>query len=309
MTEHNQPLVLLVDSSDAGTPLLSEELLSRFQVETVSSIAAASQVLESSVINLLVTDHPLPDGTGLDMLGKALGYWPPIPVVFMIAEGDEKTAVTALQKGAADYITKGSTTALRLQQVLSNALARTQAEVLAQQRAREMGVLNVILTALNRELAERPVLDTIVQEVHALMSTDACSIFLLDESGQYLTFRASTRLPVDEETYRVPVDKSIAGRILRQKQGEITADVTKDPDWQHLDVDHLVPTPVKSMLTVPLVSGNEAIGVLQAINKSVDPFLPSDLALMNSIAAVATAAITRGRQYAELQEALKKAAG
>lgn len=307
--DKSRPLVLFVDSSEADKHLLTEEFYEQFQAKNVSSIAAATQELESSLVDLLVTDHQLPDGTGLDMLDQAMGHWPPIPVIFMIDEGDEKSAVVALRQGAADYLTKERSKPLRLIQVLSSALARTQAELLAQQRAREMGVLNVILTALNRELAEKPVLDTIVQEVHALMSTDACSIFLLDGSGEQMTFRASTRLPVHEHAYRVSVDKSIAGRILRQKKGEITPDVTLDPDWQHLDVDHLIPSPVHSMLTVPLISGDEAIGVLQAINKSVGPFLPSDLALMESIAAVATAAIMRGRQYVELQAALQKQAG
>ncbi len=304
MTENNHPLVLLVDDFTGEHPL-AEHLVERFKVKAVATIAAATEVLTSSQVDLLVTGHQLTDGTGLDMLEQAMGYWPPIPVVFMVAEGDEKTAVTALRNGAADYV-QARSSPLRLQQVLINAIARTQAEVLAQQRAREMGVLNVILVALNRELAEKPVLDCIVQEVHALMSTDACSIFLLDKSGEQMAFRASTRLPVHEHAYRVLVDKSIAGRILRQKKGEITLDVSADPDWQHLYVDHLVPTPVQSMLTVPLLVGDEAIGVLQAINKSVGPFLPSDLSLMESIAAVATAAIMRGRQYAELQDALQK---
>ena len=46
--------------------------------------------------------------------------------------------------------------------------------------------------------------------------------------------------------------------------------------------------------------------MLQAINKSVGPFLPSDLALMESIAAVAAAAIERGQQYTALQDMLQK---
>ena len=55
------------------------------------------------------------------------------------------------------------------------------------------------------------------------------------------------------------------------------------------------------MLTVPLLSGDRAIGVLQAINKQVGPFLPTDLALMESIAAIATAAIVRGHRHSELE--------
>jgi GAF domain-containing protein len=116
--------------------------------------------------------------------------------------------------------------------------------------------------------------------------------------------RASTRLPVRDMVLPVPASKSIAGRVAREKKGCITLDVTRDPDWHSLGLGYSV----RSMTTVPLLSSGEAIGVLQAINKSVGPFLPSDLALMESIAAVAAAAIVRGQQYSSLQEMLEKRA-
>ncbi|MBU0705435.1 MAG: GAF domain-containing protein [Chloroflexi bacterium] len=302
MTEQSRSLVLLVDGSEADRRPIRELLVSQYRVAEASTMAVATQVLNSpEQVSLLITYHQLPDGNGLQMLDAALGFWPPIPVIFMIDPGDEKVAAEALKRGAADFIVKGGTPDLRLTQVLANALARSQAEILAKQRAREIGVLNVILTALNRESDEQPVLDTIVEEVHALMGTDACSIFLMDESVIEMSLRASTRLPVHEQAWKVPVVRSIAGRIVRQKQGEITPDVTKDPDFHSLDVDNLIPTPVRSMLTVPLINGTEVIGVLQAINKSVGPFLDTDLSLMESIAAVATAAIIRGRQFHQIQ--------
>lgn len=193
---------------------------------------------------------------------------------------------------------------MRLAQILSTALARSQAEYAAQQRARELGVLNAVLTALNHEVEEEPVLDTIVQEVMALMGTVACSIILVDHDSDQLLLRASTRLPVRDMVLPVPASKSIAGRVVREKAGCITPDVTEDPDWHSLGLEYTV----NSMLTVPLLDGGEAIGVLQAINKSVGPFLPSDLKLMQSIAAVAAAAIVRGQQVAHIQEALHERA-
>jgi GAF domain-containing protein len=238
------------------------------------------------------------------MLDEALSFWPPVPVVFMIDEGDEKTAVEALKQGAANYVTKGRTTDLRLFQVLSDVLARSQAELTAQRRAREMGVLNAVLTSLNRALDEVPVLDTIVQEVMAVIGTEACSIILVDKGSDQLFLRASTRLPVRDMVLPVPASKSIAGRVVREKKGCITGDVTRDPDWHSLGLGYSV----DAMCTVPLMSGGEAFGVLQAINKGVGPFLPSDLELMGAIAAVASAAIMRGRQFSSVQEVLQKRA-
>jgi len=309
MSEHTRPLVLLVDGLATDRIAIREQIVQEYRVADAPTIEAAIQTLiTSGEVNLLLTNHQLPDGSGLRMLDETQGYWPPIPVIFMIDPGGEGAAATALQRGAADYFVKGGTELLRLSRILANALARSRAEVAAQRRAREMGVLNVLLTALNREMDEEPVLDTVVHEVKALMGTDACSIFLMQAGSDQMILRASTRLPVRDMVWPVPASKSIAGRVFRERKGCLTRDVTLDPDWYPLDVGHLISTPVRSMLTVPLLTGNRAIGVLQAINKSVGPFLPSDLSLMEAIAAIATAAIVRGHQFAAMQSALEQAA-
>lgn len=301
--------VLLVDSVEAERRAIRDQLTPQYRVVELATVTAATQALEAAqAVDLLLVAYRLPDGTGLDVLDIALGCWPPVPCILLVEAGEEAAASEALRRGAADYLVKGAIGTLRLSYALSNAYARSQAELAAQQRAREMGVLNVILTALNRQADEEPVLDTIVAEVHALMGTDACSIFLVDEPSDQMFLRASTRLPVRDMVWPVPLSKSIAGRVVQRKKGEITLDVHQDPDWYPLDVEDLIPTPVHSMLTVPLLWENRALGVLQAINKRVGPFLPSDLSLMESIAAIATAAIVRGHQVADLQQALAQQA-
>jgi len=305
MTGREHPLVLLVDGSASDRSAIRRQIEQQYRVAEASTIESATQLLESAGrVSLLLTNHQLPDGAGLQMLDEAMGHWPPVPVIFMIDKGGAKAAAAALQQGAADFVIKESTWALRLTQVLGNALARSRAEASARRRAREMGALNVILTALNRAMDEEPVLDTIVEEVNALMGTDACSVILVDKDSDRMFLRAATNLPARDMVLPVPLSKSIAGRVVREKKGCITHDVTQDPDWHSLEVDYTV----RSMLTVPLVDGGQAIGVLQAINKSVGPFLPSDLSLIKSIAVIATAAIARGRQFTQTQETLQKKA-
>jgi CheY-like chemotaxis protein len=301
MNQSHQVTVLVVDRTEAGRGDLDAQLANRYRVVALTTVAAAREALaESGELQLVITAAHLADGSGLDVLDAALGRWPPIPVIYWVEPGEIAEAAVALKKGATDYLVRGRGDALRVSRVVANAIALAEAEAVARQRARELGVLNVILAALNRELAEEPVLDTIVQEVQALMGTDACTIILVDPDEDRMILRASTRLPVRDMVWPVPLSKSIAGRVVREKKGCITLDVTRDPDWHSLQVDDIVPTPVRSMLTVPLVAGEEAIGVLQAINKRIGQFLPEDLTLMESIAAVATAAILRGHQYEQL---------
>jgi CheY-like chemotaxis protein len=301
MNTRDRPTALVVDRTDADRGDLDAHLAERYHVVEAATVAAAREALAGSECpSLVLTAATLADGAGLDVLDAAMGCWPPVPVIYLVEPTAVGQAAVALKQGAIDYLVRGRADALRVTQVAANALALAGAELIARQRARELGVLNVILAALNRELDEEPVLDIIVHEVQALMSTDACSIILVDPDRDRLTLRASTRLPVRDTVWSVPLDQSIAGRVVRERQGCITLDVTQDPDWHSLQVDDLVSTPVRSMLTVPLLEGDEVIGVLQAINKQVGQFLPDDLTLMESIAAVATAAIVRGRQYAQL---------
>jgi CheY-like chemotaxis protein len=301
MGELNRPIVLVVDPAGARPGDLDAQLGEHYTVLRATTVAAARELLSGlERPQVVVTSAILVDGTGLDVLDLATGCWPPVPAIYLAEPDTADQATAVLKRGAVDYLVRGSGDVMRARQVVANALSLAEVESIARQRARELGVLNVILTALNRELAEQPVLDTIVQEVQALLGTDACSIILVDPSGDQMTLRASTRLPVRDVIWRVPLRKSIAGRVVREKHGCITLDVTRDPDWHSLQADHLVSTPVHSMLTVPLMVGDEVIGVLQAINKHIGQFLPDDLRLMESIAAVATAAIARGRQYAQL---------
>jgi FixJ family two-component response regulator len=301
MNTRDRPAVLVVDRPGADRGALDAHLAERYRLIQATTVAAAREVLAGpDCPQLVLTAAALADGPGLQVLDAAMGCWPPVPVIYLVEPAAVGQAAVALKQGAVDYLVRGRADALRVNQVVVNALALAEAELVARQRARELGVLNVILAALNRELDEEPVLDTIVHEVQSLMGTDACSIILVDPEQDRLTLRASTRLPVRESVWAVPLSQSIAGRVVRERRGCITLDVTRDPDWHSLQVDDLVSTPVQSMITVPLLAGDDAIGVLQAINKRVGQFLPDDLTLMESIAAVATAAIVRGHQYAQL---------
>jgi DNA-binding NtrC family response regulator len=72
----------------------------------VESVAGALAVLRSRVVDLVLSDLRLPDGTGLDVLARAKALNPLIPVVIMTAYSDAKEAVEILKGGADDYLVK-----------------------------------------------------------------------------------------------------------------------------------------------------------------------------------------------------------
>ncbi len=70
------------------------------------SVATSMRLIRSRVVDLVLTDLRLPDGSGLDVLAKTKALNPIIPVVVMTAYSDAREAVEILKGGADDYLVK-----------------------------------------------------------------------------------------------------------------------------------------------------------------------------------------------------------
>ncbi|NOQ36038.1 MAG: diguanylate cyclase [Methylococcaceae bacterium] len=78
-----------------------EKLLYKYDI--AGSFAEAVELLKQNTYELVLTDHALGDGTGLDLFD----YIPKnTPVIFVTGAGNEEVAVNAMKKGACDYISK-----------------------------------------------------------------------------------------------------------------------------------------------------------------------------------------------------------
>jgi PAS domain S-box-containing protein len=76
-----------------------------FDCEIARTIESAFDLLRSETnYDVIISDYQLPDGQALEILNEVKQ----IPVIIVTGAGDEKLAVTALKKGAYDYITKDS---------------------------------------------------------------------------------------------------------------------------------------------------------------------------------------------------------
>jgi len=78
------------------------------QVEFLSAenVAGGLSLIYDRVVDLVLTDLRLPDGSGIDVLKRTKALNPLIPVVVMTAYSDPKEAVSILKDGADDYLVK-----------------------------------------------------------------------------------------------------------------------------------------------------------------------------------------------------------
>lgn len=76
-----------------------------FEVKVAHSVKESLEVLRDATFDLALFDYRLPDGNGLELL-QEVKHTHHMPIIMMTSFNDVRTAVKAIQVGAADYILK-----------------------------------------------------------------------------------------------------------------------------------------------------------------------------------------------------------
>src|SRR5690606_24888005 len=99
--------ILVVDDEANARTALAEILKDEgYSVETAADGFKALPKLRDFSPDVVLTDLKMPGMDGLELIGKVREFDAEIGVVIMTAFGAVDTAVQAMQKGAADYLTK-----------------------------------------------------------------------------------------------------------------------------------------------------------------------------------------------------------
>lgn len=99
---------ILIIEDDLAFGTMLQRFLQRkdFEVTLVTSGKDARELLDTASFDLLITDLKLPDDSGMELLKIARKHTMPIPTILMTGYADIATAVEAIKRGAADYISK-----------------------------------------------------------------------------------------------------------------------------------------------------------------------------------------------------------
>jgi len=140
-------------------------------------------------------------------------------------------------------------------------------------------------------------LTRIVNAAADLCQAEAASILLYNENDRELYFEAATNM--DNPTLRgtsVPVENSIAGWIVTNRQHVIINDTQKD-ERHYTPVGVSMQMDIHSLIGIPLIAKGMVIGALEAINKIHLSFNEDDLDLLNALGAQAAIAIENSRLF------------
>ncbi len=99
---------ILIAEDDDTLRQVMEAVLRKEGYETIcaSDAEQATEILQRSPLDLIITDLHLPGASGIDLLKKARSIYSETTVIVMTAFGTIQSAVDAMKAGAYDYLTK-----------------------------------------------------------------------------------------------------------------------------------------------------------------------------------------------------------
>jgi len=157
-----QPTILIVDDERNTREGLQRALQDRYNVLLAEDSQKAVQALESTPVDVMLTDLRMPGGDGIGLLRRALSLSNPPVCIMMTAYGSIENAVQAMQAGAYHYVTKPvnlDELELVIHRALNNRRVEAENVNLREQIDQKYGLENII----GESASMRQVFDTIQQ--------------------------------------------------------------------------------------------------------------------------------------------------
>ncbi|HEY4183526.1 MAG TPA: sigma-54 dependent transcriptional regulator [Polyangia bacterium] len=178
MTLTDRGTILVVDDEANARTALAELLRDEgYRVETAADGFKALGKMDDLNPDLVLTDLKMPGMGGVELLEKVCIADPEIVVIVMTAFGAVETAVEAMKKGAADYLTKPLNTTelfLVLEREMERRRLRREAGQLRARLAERYSFANIIGSA--------PAMQAVFKTV-AQVAPARASVLIMGESG------------------------------------------------------------------------------------------------------------------------------
>ncbi|MEW5977753.1 MAG: GAF domain-containing protein [Acidobacteriota bacterium] len=166
----------------------------------------------------------------------------------------------------------------------------------------EILVLHQISHAVSANLNLEEVLRHIIELVTELTNCDSCLLYLLDRANEELVLRASKN-PHPKIIGRITLKmgEGITGWVAQEKQPvAIQRNAFNDPRFKFF---HNLPEDrYQAFLSVPVITKNEVIGVINVQHRRPHRHSTSEKALLTTIASQVGSAIENARLYEETKQ-------
>ncbi len=273
--------ILVVEDKESMSEMLKETLESEgYRVISARDGLEGIRYLKECRVDLVLTDLKLPPKNGIDILKASKEENPLRPVIIMTAYGSVETAVTAMKKGAFDFITKPFDTdhlLMLIKRAIETQRLFTENILLKEEFASKLGFPRII--------GRSEKITSVAQMVQKVASTKT-TVLLLGESGtgKELFARAIHNLSNRKHYPFVPINCAaiprdlIESELFGHEKGSFTgADAKKlgkfelaDKGTIFLDEIGDMDTTIQSKLLRAIEEGEiERVGAVKAIKVDV----------------------------------------
>jgi len=182
---------------------------------------------------------------------------------------------------------------------------RIAAQEATAKRAVELATVAELGTTVSTILEEQLLIETVVQLTRERFNLYHCHIFLADEKNQTLQVEAcgwEEDSPhagtVESVLIHTDQEQSLVARAARDQHAVIANDVQADSDWLQ---NELLPD-TRSEMAIPMVAGNQVLGVLDVQANEVNRFDEEDISIMTTLASQVAVTLQNARTYAQTQQ-------
>ncbi len=171
----------------------------------------------------------------------------------------------------------------------------------------QLAALRDITRAISAVMSLDKILNLITTKTARVMDMDSCSIYLLDDKGEYLVLKATTGLaPESVGVARLKRGEGLTGYAVQEGQPVAASDASADPRFKYLPETN--ETKFQSLLAAPLIARGKVIGAINVQTRAGHNYSPDEVALLSIIADVAAGELEKAMLYEEiggLKEALE----
>ncbi|MGC9400655.1 MAG: ATP-binding protein [Anaerolineae bacterium] len=296
--------VLLIEDNSTDALLIQEMLESvngttNFDIFHVERLSHGLAQLERRPFDLVLLDLSLPDSQGPDTFERLHTHASQIPIIVLTGLDDRETAVQAVQRGAQDYLVKGSVDEHLLQRAMRYAIERKRTEEALRRRTAQLEALHDIALEITSQLNLDRLLHSITSRAIELVGGTAGLLGLYQAETDQIEFITYIGIEHPSTPLRFRRGEGLTGQVLESGQPVFVENYIT---WPHRSPTLEPYVGDAAIMGIPVHWGDQILGVLEIIDPSSRTFGQADAELLHAFSTQAAIAIRNARLQEKLRE-------